>query len=88
MREGEESDRALEGTIYSVVESDRGPNGFILNLDSLALFHLDGDRTGLGCRDGDPALPFAGASVSDPDSFFTDPDPGFFSQFGSGSGSR
>ena len=26
-------------------------------------------------------------SVSDPDSFFTDPDPGFFSQFGSGSGS-
>ena len=26
-------------------------------------------------------------SVSDPDSFFTDPDPGFYSQSGSGSGS-
>ena len=28
------------------------------------------------------------SSVSDPDLFFTDPDPGFFSQSGSGSGSR
>ena len=33
-------------------------------------------------------LGLAPPSVSDPDSFFTDPDPGFFSQSGSGSGSR
>jgi len=41
-----ESERALEAAIYSVVESDRGPNRFLLNLASLTLFDLEANKIG------------------------------------------
>ncbi len=46
LKEGEQSERALEATIYSVVEADRRPNRFLVNLASLALFNQEGDKIG------------------------------------------
>jgi hypothetical protein len=47
LKEGEQSERALEATIYSVVEADRRPNRFLINLTSLAIFNQEGDKIGL-----------------------------------------
>ena len=44
--EAEQSGRALEATIYSVVEADRGPNRFLVNLALLTLHNIEGDKIG------------------------------------------
>jgi hypothetical protein len=46
LEEGEKSRRALEATIYSVVETDREPNRFLVNLASFTLHNLMGNKIG------------------------------------------